>query len=666
MTGRTLETDAALRPDSQEGASGSEQLYGADVLIGFSPFPQRTCGEARPLGTGTVGKGDTQHEAGTPGHEGDARSGEVRKLAVASAQRQRLSLCCFKPSTGAVSRQGVFPSHVGVCPPSETAGEAARTSRSPVASVVEKKRSRAENTESPGEAVGSAAAVCIRDLKTRNMDEAHPCVAETRLVSSNLTERGPGNASLGDNALRPDTLWIAAVSVPTLLKVFDTIAGPDEADLVTQWRDQANRNRGSSEDPASESKGSQRSAPEIPSTDTYAERPASDLSVASAWRKVMCAVNDAPLAGGRTMPRVVLLEADDRMENGERADANQAGFRQKGRQEAPRRAPEDSDLPKRRDSLPDSTAENTRVTGASAPDSYIQRMHRKLERKCEVPVVSLHVSERMRIRLEQMQAAIQVIAASESVTNLARFDGMRDAEEENLDEASRPYWVSVLRRRSQGFTDEAKECMLAGAYALSQFATTKLLDQALAVRTALAETLSRIIDESEILVWVSPAKQVPEEFRESSKPAAPVANATEAIGRSETPASNQAADAYLGERWMHNAAELLGLPLLQLQNGVTLLGRAGTDRGLLEKVTLELHDAVERCGGGGVPFQQQAPMRGKNFWDRRWKWRVPRIFLLGVDCHEPGRASTPFWASQMLCLCGDVLRLRLFPWFKEL
>ncbi|KEP66917.1 UNVERIFIED_CONTAM: hypothetical protein HHA_271950 [Hammondia hammondi] len=575
--------------------SGPEQLE-RKIFIGFSPFPQRACAEARGSITEHVGNGD-KPEGGVPGDGGDTRGGDVEKLPEASLQEILPFLCCFRPSKGAVSGHGIFPSQVSMCPTHEKIrGKTTCESKTPsVASGAVEQKASCETTEGfYDEAIGASASVLSNSVETRT-GEARPRVEAPR-VPGKLEERESAAISIGDDALRPDTLWIVATGVPTLSAVFKAIAGPDEADLVTQWREHANqykRNIQKRRDDATDggNKGLQRTRSEVPLAEPAENKAPLSFSTTPPWLKTLRHLSDAAKDGSRTFPRLVLLETDEGVTGREKEahGGEVANFHQERPQEAKQSAPFKSNrIAKRVDLLPKNFGEYAPVTEAVAPENYMQRRWKKLDdgQTPEVPVVSLHASEEMRMGLEQMLAAVQVIAACESVTNLARFDGMRDAEEENMEgnEASRPYWVTVLRRRSQGFTDEAKECMLSGAYALSQFAATKLHEKALAVRTSLAQALSRVIDESEVLLWVPPAKQSTraEEVRRASSEPTPPANSVGIACRPETEAPNTTPAAYLGERWMYTAADLLGLPLLQLPCGVTLLGPAGADHELLE------------------------------------------------------------------------------------
>ncbi|KFG64167.1 hypothetical protein TGRUB_271950 [Toxoplasma gondii RUB] len=600
-------SSSCLSVSTAEEDSGRPEQLERKIFVGFSPFPQRSCSGAGGSITEHVGSGD-KPEAGAPGDGGDTRGGDVEKLPEASLQEILPFLCCFRPSKGAVSGQGIFPSQVSLCPTHEKGkGKTMCESKTPaVASGAAEQKASCENTEGFGEAICESAFVLNDGVETSTC-EARPHVEAPR-VPGKLEERESADISTGDDAFRPDTLWIAAAAVPTLSEVFKAIAGPDEADLVTQWREHTNqykKNIQKRREDATEggSKDPQRTGTEVPSTEPAECNAPLSFSTTSPWLKTLRHLNDAAKEGSRPFPRLVLLKTDKRVTGrGKEADGGEvANFHQERPQGAKQNAPFESNrIGKGVDLLPKSFGEYAPVTEAIAPESYMQRRWGKLDdgETPEVPVVSLHVSEEMRMGLEQMQAAVQVISACESVTNLARFDGMRDAEEENMEghDASRPYWVSVLRRRSQGFTDEAKECMLAGAYALSQFAATKLHEKALAVRTSLAQALSRVIDESEVLLWVPPAKQSArtEEVRHASSEPAPHANPMGTVGRPETEPPNRTPAAYLGERWMYTAADLLGLPLLQLPCGVTLLGPAGTDRELLEvaqKLTSPLTEA---------------------------------------------------------------------------
>ncbi|PHJ25841.1 glutamyl-trna amidotransferase subunit a [Cystoisospora suis] len=120
-----------------------------------------------------------------------------------------------------------------------------------------------------------------------------------------------------------------------------------------------------------------------------------------------------------------------------------------------------------------------------------------------VPVVGVSFAP---TALERVRAAAEVLTACETVTNLARFDGMKDIEEEEEEEETgrdSSYWMKIRRHRSRAFSEYAKERMLAGSYALSHTfpRDNRLSEASLAVRTAFASHVSDVLSSYECLLW---------------------------------------------------------------------------------------------------------------------------------------------------------------------
>ncbi|PFH37334.1 hypothetical protein BESB_037920 [Besnoitia besnoiti] len=509
------------------------------VLVGFSPFPWAPSEDLensnRPPG------GCRLQEAGS-------------SQPVDDLHDAKFPLCWFKPSAGTLSRHGVFPSHVSLFPPGE--------SRSCVSS-------------------------CRSDKAIPSEAAAATDGAEATPTSAFQDVNDAANALMEGDTFRPDTFWIAASSVAGIYDVFKVISGSDDADLVTKWRDVSSQRQGA-EDGGASPQGDRDAA--VGEADARPPETAAGrlrrkfFRVPAAGLRALFATRSLEAGGRRLSHRVLLLSSAAQMAAEAGAHGGTAPCEPcPGMHTEPNEtAPNETSGPATSAQPSDDAAETPRVSARFVPPGrYMRRGYETLIDRAgeayEVPAVTAEASERSWLGFAQLQAAVQVIAACESVTDLARFDGMRDMEENDLDDGalrSRVYWDSVLRRRTRGFSDDAKDCMLAGAYALSQFAPPKLLDRALAVRTRAAEALSGIFGASEILLWIPPTQAaVPRTqlLRGSPGPTAPAATQ-----------ASETVHAFPADKWMRTVAELLGLPLLQFRCGITLLGSAGADHRLLE------------------------------------------------------------------------------------